>query len=332
MYLRTKIGSIMKKNCQPNGYEIGIQKGIEFINSHSQQFTTDQSDISELKKAIDEADYIVIGAGAGLSAAAGFTYSGKRFKAYFSDFEEKYGIHDMYSGGFYPYENENVYWAFWSRSIYINRYLDETEPVYSKLLKLVKNKDYFVITTNVDHQFIRAGFDKKRLFYTQGDYGLLQQKHLADLVTYDNEEMIYAMLEAQGFVKNEKGIYVMPEDDVKMSVPDELLPRDPHNGDELIPNLRGDRNFCEDDGWHEASSRYAAYLHKVRDEKVLYLEIGVGSNTPVIIKLPFWAFTDENEKAIYACVNDGQACAPKVIEERSIILNNDIKTVLEQIL
>lgn len=332
MYLKTKIGNIMKKNLQPNGYETGIQKGLEFINNNSRDVIGPNATVNDLKEAIDQADYILIGAGAGLSTAAGFTYSGERFEAYFSDFAKTYGIKEMYSGGFYPYESENIYWAFWSRYIYINRYIDEPKAVYHNLLKLVQNKDYFVLTTNVDHQFIRAGFDKQRLFYTQGDYGLLQQEHLVDRVNYDNEALIYKMMEAQGFVKNEKGIYVMPESGVKMTAPDELLPRDLKSGQKLIPNLRSDNNFCEDEGWHEASERYARFLEKVKDQNVLYLELGVGSNTPVIIKLPFWAFTKDNPCATYACLNYGQAFAPSVLGDQSIVLDEDIDEVLQELL
>lgn len=127
-----------------------------------------------LQAALQECEAVVIGAGSGLSTAAGYTYTGERFQKYFADFAEKYSIRDMYSGGFYPFPTQEEFWGYWSRYIFINRYMDAPKPVYEKLLRLVADKDYFVITTNVDHCFQKAGFDKKRLFYTQGDYGLLQ--------------------------------------------------------------------------------------------------------------------------------------------------------------
>ena len=153
--------------------------------------------ISRLKEKLEKADAVIIGAGAGLSTSAGFTYSGERFNSYFSDFIAKYGFSDMYSGGFYPFETLNEHWAYWSRYIYINRYQDAPRPVYENLLKLVKDKDYFVLTTNVDHCFQKAGFDKKRLFYTQGDYGLFQCSKPCCSETFDNEVQIHQMMKEQ---------------------------------------------------------------------------------------------------------------------------------------
>lgn len=170
-----------------------------FLKKKMKESTGDYSDkITELKEKISEADAVVIGAGSGLSTSAGFVYSGERFKQYFSDFEEKYDFHDMYSGGFYYYDTLEEYWAYWSRYIYINRYIDAPKPVYDRLLELVKDKDYFVITTNVDHCFQKARFDKKRLFYTQGDYGLFQCSNPCCQETYDNEEAVRKMVLAQG--------------------------------------------------------------------------------------------------------------------------------------
>ena len=149
--------------------------------------------IDRLRQALTDADAVVIGAGAGLSTSAGFTYSGDRFEKYFSDFYARYGFSDMYSGGFYPYKTSEEFWAYWSRYIYINRYMDAPKPVYQNLLDLVKDKDYFVLTTNVDHCFQKAGFDKKRLFYTQGDYGLFQCSGPCCQETYDNEAIVQQM-------------------------------------------------------------------------------------------------------------------------------------------
>lgn len=270
--------------------------------------------IKRLKKVIEEADAIVIGAGAGLSTSAGFTYSGERFEKYFRDFGEKYCFKDMYSGGFYPYETPEEMWAYWSRYIFINRYLDPPKPVYKNILELVKDKDYFVLTTNVDHCFQKAGIDKNRLFYTQGDYGLFQCSEPCHQNTYDNAETIRKMFEQQ---KN-------------MRIPSELIPRCPICGKPLTMNLRSDDKFVEDEGWHEACKRYEAFVN-TRKGKVLYLELGVGYNTPVIIKYPFWQMTENNPEATYACVNFGEAVCPENIREQSICINGDIGQVIDDL-
>ena len=271
--------------------------------------------IEKLKEKIRTADAVVIGAGAGLSTAAGFTYSGERFEKYFSDFRKKYGIEDMYSGGFYPYETPEEHWAYWSRYIYINRYMDAPKPVYDDLLKLVANKDYFVITTNVDHCFQKAGFDKKRLFYTQGDYGLFQCSEPCCQETFDNESIIFEMLKQQK----------------DMKIPTELLPVCPHCGNPLTMNLRSDDKFVEDKGWHHAAERYENFLRTRAGGKILFLELGVGYNTPVIIKYSFWQMTAKNPNATYVCINQGQAICPQEIERQSICVNAGIGEVLSLI-
>lgn len=271
--------------------------------------------MERLKAALQDCDAVVIGAGAGLSTAAGFTYTGERFEKYFSDFAAKYGIQDMYSGGFFPFATPEEHWAYWSRYIYINRYLDAPKPVYEDLLNLVRDKDYFVITTNVDHCFQKAGFDKKRLFYTQGDYGLFQCSEPCCQETFDNEAAIREMVKRQ-------------ED---MKVPTELLPVCPHCGKPLTMNLRSDDTFVEDEGWHRAAERYEDFLRTREGQKILFLELGVGYNTPVIIKYPFWQMTAKNTNAIYACINQGQAVCPQEIEQRSICMNADIGQVLQSL-
>ncbi|MBP3201699.1 MAG: hypothetical protein J6M39_08645 [Lachnospiraceae bacterium] len=289
-------------------------------------------DIKLLKEKIEEADAIVIGAGAGLSTSAGFIYNGETFKKYMFDFIKEYGITDFYSGGFYPFPTKEIMWAFWSRNIYVNRYLDAPKDTYKKLLNLVKDKDYFVITTNVDHQFQKAGFDKKRLFYTQGDYGLFQSVNKNNKKTYDNEEIVYKMLEAQGFVKNEKGIYdILDEKKISMSIPSELIPVCPDDGSDMTMNLRADDSFVEDDGWIEASIRYNDFVNKRKNQRLLLLELGVGMNTPVIIKYPFWNMVIENKKSSYTCINYNEAFCPTEILDRSIIINEDIDKVLDDI-
>ena len=287
--------------------------------------------IQKLKKALGVCDAVVIGAGAGLSTSAGLTYSGERFEKYFFDFKEKYGITDMYSGGFYPFPNEETLWAWWARHIYFNRYIDSPKPVYENLLSLVKDKDYFVLTTNVDHRFQRAGFDKKRLYYTQGDYGLFQSVDPKIKKTFDNEEWVTKAMVAQGFVRDENGFFTVPEDiNIKMTIPTELIPRCPVYGGKVTMNLRSDDTFVEDDGWHEAAERYENFL-RTRKGKVLFLELGVGYNTPVIIKIPFWNMTAQNPEATYACVNQGEAVTLEAISNRSICIDGDIGEVIEKL-
>ena len=271
--------------------------------------------LDQLRAALQDCDAVVIGAGAGLSTAAGFTYTGERFEKYFSDFAAKYGIKDMYSGGFYPFPTMEEFWAYWSRYIFINRYQDAPKPVYDDLLKLVADKDYFVITTNVDHCFQKAGFDKKRLFYTQGDYGLFQCSEPCCQETFDNEAVIREMVRRQ---KN-------------MKIPTELLPVCPRCGKPLTMNLRSDNKFVEDEGWHRAAERYENFLRTRAGQKILFLELGVGYNTPVIIKYPFWQMTAKNPNAIYACINQGQAVCPQEIQRQAICINIDLGNALQEL-
>ncbi len=269
-----------------------------------------------LSEAISGADAIVIGAGAGMSVSAGFSYSGARFEKYFFDFIRKYGFKDMYSAGFYPFAAPEEFWAYWSRYVSINRYMDAPVPVYEMLYRLVGEKDYFVLTTNVDHCFQKAGFDKQRLFYTQGDYGLFQCSLPCCQKTYDNEEAIRRMVEAQS----------------DMRIPSELIPTCPVCGRPASMNLRIDDTFVEDEGWHRASERYAGFLHRHRHARVLFLELGTGYNTPGIIKYPFWQMTSQWADASYVCVNLGDIAVPEEIRERSICINGDIGEVFQYIL
>ena len=291
-----------------------------------------EEQIAKLKDEIQNAEAIVIGAGAGLSTSAGFTYDGERFNRYFCDFAKEYGIRDMYSGGFYPFPDAESRWAWWARHIYFNRYIDAPKPVYKELLNLVKDKDYFVITTNVDHQFQKAGFDKKRLFYTQGDYGLFQSVNPALRKTYDNEDWVMEAMEAQGFIRDSDGVFQVPESgELKMTIPTELIPICPDDGSDMTMNLRADDTFVEDDGWHRAAEAYTDFLRNHEDLHVLYLELGVGANTPMIIKYPFWRMTMANAKAVYACLNYGEAFAPGEIADRSICIDGDIGEILHAI-
>ena len=318
----------------PNGYQESIEKGLRALYAFSHaSYGVDTRDeqLKRLKEELQNADAVVIGAGAGLSASAGFTYSGERFTKYFFDFRRRFGITDMYAGGFYPFPDQETRWAWWARHIYFNRYIDAPKPVYRELLQWIKDKDYFVITTNVDHQFQRAGFDKSRLFYTQGDYGLFQSVNRALQKTYDNEQWVYKAMEAQGFVKDENGVFQVPGDrNITMRIPSQLIPKCPDDGSDVVMNLRADDSFVEDEGWHRASAAYYDFLQKHENDRVLYWELGVGSNTPVIIKYPFWQRTLMNEQATYACVNDNEADCPEEIAVQSVCINGDIGAVLKE--
>ena len=272
--------------------------------------------IEALKAALEKADALLVGAGAGLSTSAGFTYSGERFGKNFADFHAKYGFSDMYTGGFYPYTTPEEHWAYWSRYIMINRYADAPKPVYENVRKLVDRKNYFVLTTNVDHCFQKAGFDKARLFYTQGDYGLFQCSEPCHQATYDNEAQVRAMYERQK----------------DMRIPSELIPYCPRCGKPMSMNLRSDSTFVEDAGWHTAAQRYADFLTTYKDSRILFLELGVGANTPGIIKYPFQQMTANNPQAIYACINYGEAYCFDEIRERAICIDGDIGEVIAEFL
>lgn len=269
--------------------------------------------IKKLSLEIENAEAVIIGAGAGMSSSAGFTYDGERFEKNFSDFRRKYGFTDMYSGGFYPYATPEEYWAWWSKHIMLNRYDVPAGKPYTDLLQIMNGRDYFVITTNVDHQFRLAGFDKERLFYTQGDYGLWQCSKPCHNKTYDNEAAVRRMAAEQKDLK----------------IPSKLIPKCPVCGAPMTMNLRCDGSFVQDDGWHAAAERYADFLHRHKNRHILFLELGVGMNTPAIIKYPFRQMTAANSQAVYACINLGQAVCPPEIAERSVCISSDISEVLE---
>lgn len=271
--------------------------------------------LAETADLLRTAEAIVIGAGSGLSAAAGITYLGPRFEELFADFISKYHFSDMYSAGFYPFDSLEEYWAYWSKHIYYNRYAPDAGQPYKDLLKLLKEKNYFVITTNVDHQFQKAGFDKERLFYTQGDYGLFQCSKACHKKTYVNESIINKMIDFQHEFK----------------VPSWLVPHCPKCGEPLAVNLRVDQYFVEDNGWQDAQKRYQNFLEKNKKKDILFLELGVGYNTPVIIKYPFWRMTYQNHKATYIYVNQEQLAIPDEIQEQTIDLQGDIQQIVAKI-
>lgn len=272
-------------------------------------------ELAHLRSALDEASAIVVGAGAGLSTAAGLAYSGARFERLFGDFIDRYGLRDMYSAGFYPFPTLEEQWAYWSRHIWYNRYQPAPKDTYAVLRDLLRERNYFVITTNVDHQFQSAGFSKNRLFYTQGDYGLWQCSVPCHARTYDNRAAVERMVREQADCR----------------IPTELVPRCPVCGKPMAMNLRCDDTFVEDEGWHAAQKRYHSFLDAHETGRVLYLELGVGANTPIIIKYPFWRRTLDNPQATYACLNYGEAFAPREIEDRSIVINADTDRVLRDL-
>lgn len=285
-----------------------------------------------IKSKLEQADAIVIGAGAGLSTAAGLIYNGERFKHYFFDFEEKYGFTDMYSGGFYPYKTLEEYWGYWCRYIYINRYLDVPGSVYQNLLNLVKDKNYFVLTTNVDHCFQRTGFDKQRLFYTQGDYGLFQCSEPCHNHTYDNEGCIRNMILSEGF-KIENNTLIFPENrKPEMKVSKKLIPYCPRCNKLMTMNLRADNTFVEDKGWYAANKRYEQFIRQNENKNIVFLELGVGYNTPGIIKYPFWKMTKYLPNASYICINQNEDYVIEYIKNKSICLKEDINKVLNDLL
>ncbi len=281
----------------------------------SKSIETYSEEVKRLKNEIENADAVLIGAGAGLSTTAGFIYDGENFRKHFGDFGDKYRFDNMYFGGFYPYETQEEFWAYWSRYIDLNRYTATENGTYKTLYEIVKGKDYFVLTTNVDHQFQKAGFDKNRLFYTQGDFGLFQCSEPCHQKTYDNEKIIKQMAESQN----------------DMRIPTELIPKCPKCGKPMTTNLRSDDKFVQDEGWYQAAERYDDFVRRHENSHILYLEIGVGFNTPVIIKYPFWQMTARNPKAVYACLNFGEAAVPCEIEKQSICINGDIKEILDEI-
>lgn len=295
---------------------------------------TMKRDIARLADALEHCDSVILGAGSGLSTAAGLTYSGERFERYFGDLIAKYGLTDMYSAGFHPFPTPEEFWGYWCRHIWVNRYMPIPKPTYDTLLRLVGPKDHFVITTNVDHCFQKSGFDKERLFYTQGDYGLFQCSIPCCQKTWDNYDQVRAMIESEGFGIEEDGTLVLPgPGSLKTAIPSSLVPTCPECGAPATTNLRADGRFVEDEGWHRANDRYHEYLegHVASGKSVLFLELGVGFNTPVIIKYPFWQMTVRNDAAIYACVNRGEAVVPREIESRSVCIDGDINEVLKEL-
>ena len=272
--------------------------------------------LEKLADWLSKAEAVVVGAGAGLSTSAGYEYGGERFRQLFPDFAEARGFADMYSAGFFPFPTSEEKWAYWSRMILCNRYEPIPRPsVFADLLALLRGRDHFVVTTNVDHCFQRSGFDKARLFYTQGDYGLWQCSEPCHARTYDNER------EVRGMVARQSG----------MRIPAELVPRCPVCGREMATNLRADDTFVEDDGWRAAAARYADFLRRTEKARTLFLDLGSGWNTPGIFKVPFWKMTLRRPAARYACLNLEPNQIPAELGDLAVHVASDIGTALARL-
>ena len=287
-----------------------------FLNKKTTKSTESYSEkIVRIKECIDNKEAVIIGAGAGLSTAAGLEYGGERFQKLFPEYIEKYELTDMYSSAFYPFETLEEYWGYWCLHVYHNRYAAELNDTYKKLLKLVEGKNYFVITTNGDHLFRLNGFPKERLFYTQGDYGVFACSKGCHNKTYDNEETILKMIDSL--------------EDLKID--SRLIPYCPRCKEPMVVNLRKDKYFVEDEGWERACDNYNDFIKANRNKDIAFIELGVGYNTPSIIKYPFWQMTHSNPKATFISINKGEAICADEIKDKSILIENDIYKVLSDL-
>lgn len=272
--------------------------------------------LQKLAQELNKADAVLVGAGTGLSEAAGFTRTAPYFTRHFSDFIDKYGFEDLCTAARFNYPSQEEKWAFWSRAIYLYRYSPAPRPVYNTLFEIIKDKDYFVITTTADHMFQKSGFDSDRLFYTYGDYGTWQCSQPCNDATYDNEDAVRKMMEAQR----------------DMKVPRSLIPICPACGRKMKVNLLTDDSFVENDGWYRAEERYEHYVRSHKSGRIVFLDIGTTASTPIIIKCPFTQMTYENPLATYATIADCALPEAEEIKDRALYVNNDIEQSLNQLL
>lgn len=271
--------------------------------------------LNKIKDYINNADAIVLGAGSGLSTASGYIYSGKRFMDNFKYMYDLYGYKDMYSAGFHNFKTKEEYFGYYAKFVILNRYSDIGLDLYKKLYKIVENKNYFVITTNVDHLFQKSGFSKDRLFYTQGDYGLFQCSKPCLNITYDNEKQIRVMYNSL----------------INNKIPSSLISRCPNYNRVMTFNLRSDDTFVENEGWHKAKDRYEKFINDNKNKKILFLELGVGYNTPVIIKYLFMRLTYMLDNARYVAINNSYDELPLEIKDKGIYLNANLEDVITKL-
>ena len=267
--------------------------------------------VENAARLIKEADAVIIGAGAGASTAAGIEYGGKRFRENFHEFIMKYGrqyMTDMYAAGFYPFPSEEARWGYWSKHALLNRFDPPALPIYKELYDIVKEKEYFVLTTNVDHQFYKAGFAPDRIFATQGDYGEIQCQRGCHSKVYDGEELFRKMDAARK----------------DCLVPSDLVPKCPVCGGKMAMHLRCDQYFVEDEAWHEAADRYADFLEGNKAKKVVLLELGVGFNTPIIIRFPFEKLVRDFASYSLIRLNKDEAVVPESFGKRAIGIGGDM--------
>lgn len=271
--------------------------------------------LEQSKRLIHDCDVVIVGAGAGLSTAAGLHYSGKRFTDNFPDYISKYQLTDMYSSAFYPFQTLEEKWGYFSRHIKLNRFDAEVGLVYKNLKCILDEKEHFVITTNGDDQFFRAGFDPENVFATQGHYNLFQCKVACHDTLYENEEMVNQMVEQQKDCK----------------IPTELIPTCPVCGGELVAHLRMDQYFVENEDWHKASQRYQQFLQSCIGKKVVFLELGIGFNTPSIIRWPFEKMVVQFNNSYLIRVNMDNVQPSYDIQDKGVLIEGDIAEFVEGI-
>lgn len=272
--------------------------------------------LNDIKKLIEKADCILIGAGAGLSTSAGINYAGEEFKKEFAPFIKKYGFTDLYTASFYEFETEEEKWAYFAKHIKFADTGREATPLYKNIYELVKNKSYFVITTNVDDQFEKAGFEKNKIFATQGSYSKLQCSEACHNKLYDDTELVNRMIE---------------KTDCNLKIPTNLVPICPVCKERMDVNLRKDAYFVQDENWYKQSKAYEDFVNNAKDKKVILLELGVGFNTPIIIRFPFEQMTMQNKNWNLVRINKDNVITWNDIEEKSILIQEDIANIINKL-
>ncbi len=272
--------------------------------------------IQMAREKLDQADAIVIGAGAGLSAAAGLDYSGPEFKKEFADYIDKYKFPDLYSSSFYDFPTEEERWARWARHIDYARFRPDAFPLYRELLELVKDRNYFVITTNVDVQFRKAGFDPEKIFEVQGDYGLMQCAVGCHPKVYSDKETVENILHHSH----------------DLTVDSAYVPVCPVCGGNMDVHVRKNQFFVQDENWDKAAERYEKFMAHYADKgSVVLLELGIGFNTPAIIRYPFEQITYRNPKATLIRLNSDYPHGPKETAARTISFTENMEKVISNL-